>query len=277
MDEIELTNKEFNSLRKLIFENFGINLTDTKKRLVVGRLRNLINKYQLTSFGDYYQFVVQDKSGKALNELANKISTNFTYFYREPEHFNFMKKEALPFWNELLTKQSSLDLRIWSAGCASGEEPYTIVMMLMEFFGAQYDKWRAGVLATDISESALQFALKKTYPMDRLTKLPTDWITKYFSKSYGEEFEVKQQVVKEVLFKKLNFMNPFPFKKKFHIIFCRNVMIYFDADTRKQLVSKFITALEPGGYLFIGHSESIPRETQGIEYIKPAIYRRITN
>jgi len=271
---LSISDEEFHRLRDIIFKNFGINLTDAKKGLVISRLQSVLKKFNFKSFSEYYQYVQNDSKGQALNELVNKISTNFTYFYREEKHFEFLIQKVLPAAMAEIKAQGQQDLRLWCAGCSSGEEPYTIIMLMMEAF-KDYHLWNAGVLATDISENALNFAQKATYAEERIERLPPGIIPRYFNKQLSGEYKVIDKVTKEVTFRRLNLMNTtFPFKKPFHTIFCRNVMIYFDPPTKDALVARFAQNLVKGGYLFIGHSESVSRSNDQLEYIMPAVYRK---
>ncbi len=272
----KITDDEFQKLKKIVFDNFGIHLTEQKKGLVYTRLHGLLNKYKFTSFHEYYLYVSHDKTGKALDELVNKISTNFTFFYREEDHFEFFLKTVLPESMEMAKKNSENDLRFWCAGCASGEEPYTIIMLMMEQMSASYGAWNSGILATDISDHALRFAKEALYPADRLQKLPPVYKNKYFSKEINDEFRVIDRVRKEVTFRRFNLMNTsFPFRRKFHAIFCRNVMIYFNQETRDALIARYAEHLEPNGYLFLGHSETMSSNNKVFKYVMPAVYKKI--
>lgn len=271
----KISDDEFNKLKQLIFDNFGIHLTDQKKGLVYTRLHSVLNKYGFKTFDEYYRFVSSDKTGKGLDELVNKISTNFTFFYREEDHFDFFIKRVLPESMEKAKQRNENDLRFWCAGCASGEEPYTIIMLMMEAMGGNYPLWNSGILATDISDNALGFAKEAIYPSDRLQKLPPLYRNKYFEKISDDEYKVIERVKKEVTFRRFNLMNTtFPFKKKFQAIFCRNVMIYFNQQTRDELVGRYEQMLEPGGYLFLGHSETISSKMYSFKYVMPAVYRK---
>jgi len=271
----KITDDEFNKLKKIIFDNFGIHLTDQKKGLVYTRLHSVLLKYGHKTFDEYYNYVSADKTGHALDELVNKISTNFTFFYREEDHFEFFIKTVLPESIEKAKLKNENDLRFWCAGCASGEEPYTIIMLMMESMAASYHSFSSGILATDISDSALNFAKAAVYPEDRLHKLPPLYRNKYFEKASRDEFKVIEKVKKEVTFRRFNLMNTtFPFKKRFHAIFCRNVMIYFNQETRDALVGRYEQMLEPGGYLFLGHSETISHKMYSFKYVMPAVYRK---
>lgn len=272
---VRLTDKEFNDIRKIVYDNFGINLTDQKRSLVVGRLLKLLKSYGLNSFQEYFDYIKSDTSGRAMGELINRISTNHTFFFREKEHFDFFKNIALPEIESRQKKGFKNDLRIWCAGCSYGDEPYTYIIVMLEYFKAKYSLWDAGLLATDISEPALSAAQKGIYSNERIRLVPPELKHKYFQKIQEDEWAVSDRLKSEITFRRLNLMNPsFPFKKQFDIISCRNVMIYFDQPTRDALVKKFYEHTTPGGYLFIGHSETLRSDSCPYEYIKPAIYRK---
>ncbi|MCM8536501.1 MAG: protein-glutamate O-methyltransferase CheR [Lentisphaeraceae bacterium] len=270
-EPIDITQKEFSTISKLVYESFGIILNDSKRSLVVNRLNKLLRSRGLSTFSQYFQQLQSDKSGDELQLLANSISTNHTFFNRESRHFEYYSKEALP---EVTKNITDNDLRVWCAASSTGEEPYTLAMLQKEFFGMQYNQWKAGLLATDISETALGKATQGVYPADEVNKLPPTLKNKYFSKS-GDEFAVKPDIKKEVAFRKLNLVKPFKFKKPFHVIFCRNVMIYFDQPTKDSLIKRMYDYTVPGGYLFIGHSETIPRHNCPYKFIMPAVYRKV--
>ncbi len=273
---VELSHEEYLLFKNLVFKNFGINLVESKKTLIVGRLQSMVKKYSLDTFADYYQMLVNDKEGKYLSELINKISTNYTFFYRENVHFDFLVDTVVPDAMKKLKDSNSKDIRLWCAGCASGEEPYTIIMMLLESLKTQYANWNMGILATDISINALDFARQGLYPADRITKLPVVYKNHYLTKVKDDQFQVSDKVKNEVTYRRFNLMNKsWPFKKQFNVILCRNVMIYFNAETRRELVTKFINSLLPGGYLFIGHSETIDKTIPGLKYIMPAVYQKV--
>ena len=270
-----ITDEEYRALTDLVRERFGINLGTEKRSMLVGRLQALLNSMGMRTFKEYYEHVRSDPTSRALLELAGRISTNHTYFYREKAHFDFLLDTALPEIAERRKQRLDFDLRIWSAGCSSGEEPYTLVMLMMEHFGAEYSRWDAGILATDISEKVLAFARRGIYPEERLSLLPEHYKKKYFKRLQTGEWEVADHVKREVTFRRFNLMNErFPFKKPFSMIFCRNVMIYFDEATRDALIRKFHEITEPEGYQFIGHSETLGRDRYPYSYIMPAVYRK---
>ncbi|MBP2636759.1 MAG: methylase of chemotaxis methyl-accepting protein [Firmicutes bacterium] len=269
---LAITDKEFTQLAGYIKQNFGINLPAEKKTLVVGRLQNFLIQKDIQTFSEYYDQVIMDKTGKAASALISLISTNHTFFLREPAHFDYFKGSVLPYLAQVVKDK---DLRIWSAGCSSGEEPYTIAMFLDDYFGVNKSLWDTKILATDISPKVLELAHNGIYSNDALVSLPKQWKLKYFEKIDDETSRVASRIKAEIIFRKFNLITPvFPFKKKFHVIFCRNVMIYFDTATKNSLVNAFYDSLAPGGYLFIGHSESINREISRFKYIKPAVYRK---
>lgn len=273
--EVNLTNREYELLRNLIYKTSGIHLGDKKQSLVAGRLFKIIRQNGFTNFKQYYDYIISDKSGKALNTLINRISTNHTFFYRENDHFGYFSKQVLPELKNMLEKKIYDSLRFWSAGCASGEEAYTLAMLVMEFFGDQLKKWKVRILATDISETALRKAMSGIYKQDNVNRLPSHLKFKYFKSIGNREWQVIDEVKKLVLFRRLNLIQTiYPFKRKFHSIFCRNVMIYFDPPTRKCLITRLHRFMEPESYLFIGHSENLSNYQSLFQPVHPAIYKK---
>jgi len=270
-----ISDAEFSRLRDLIHKRFGINLTEQKRSLLVGRLQKLMRNLNLGNFSEYYDYLSHDKTEAALGELVDLISTNHTYFNREKDHFDFFSQTALPTVIEKLKREKRKDLRIWCAGCSTGEEPYTLLMLMMEYLGNDYSAWDAGILATDISDRALTSARRGVYATDRVLQLPETLRKKYFTPAGPNEMAVVDKVKREATFRRFNLMNTsFPFKKPFQMIFCRNVMIYFDQPTREALVNRYHQFTEPGGYLFIGHSETLGRSQTLYRYLKPALYQK---
>ena len=268
----DITEKEFIQLTDFIKSRYGINLAH-KKTLVVGRLQNYLIQNNFNSFSDYYNYVITEKTGDAVATLVNILSTNHTFFMREAEHFEYFKDKVLPQF--AASESARKDLRIWSAGCSTGEEPYTLAMILANYFGAEKAIWDTKVLATDISTKVLDVALKGVYQNEGLVKLSEQWKRSFFTKANEESSKVVDKIRNEVIYRRFNLMDGvFPFKKKFHVIFCRNVMIYFDEKTKIDLINKFYEHTEYGGYLFIGHSESINREESKYKYLLPAVYKK---
>ena len=269
---IGITENEFVLLAEYIKSNYGIQMKQEKQSLLSGRLQQVLSSRGYNNFTDYFHYLKSDRTGEAMSTLINKISTNHTFFMREPSHFDFFRDHALPHFTQTIRDG---DLRVWSAGCSSGEEPYTLAMIIDDYLGSKKSHWNAKLLATDISGQALEAAIAGIYEAERLERLPKQWKLNYFKAYDASHYSLTPSIKQEVIFRKFNLMDPvFPFKRKFHCIFCRNVMIYFDAATRETLIQKFYEALEPGGYLFIGHSESIVRDTSSFQYVMPAVYRK---
>ncbi len=266
---IRLTDKEFNDIVTFIKSNYGINLIN-KRQLIEARMYSTLAEKGLTNFTDYFALIKQNNSGE-VTAMLNKLTTNHTYFLREPAHFDFLKNVILP--NQEQTNRRK-DLRIWSAGCSSGEEAFTTIMVIMDYFGLQKSSWDYRILATDISEKVMQQAQVGLYGRESLKNIPALWEKKYFTKQGNDHFVLNEEVRKQVLFKRLNLMEPFHFAQPFDLIFCRNVMIYFDQPTRNVLINKFYDVLKPGGYLFIGHSETVQRESSKFLYIEPSVYQK---
>ncbi len=268
---LAMQDREFQMLVSYIRDHFGINL-EKKKNLIEGRLGNHVLDIGFESFQDYFDHVRADSSGIELSNLANRLTTNHTYFMREPEHFNFLKRHVLP---DLSTRLSSHDIRTWSAGCSSGEEPYTLAMVMRDYFSYNIKNWDTTILATDISSKALKTAREAQYSEESLEILPETWRKRFFCRVDAGKYKVDDKVRESVIFRVFNLMQEqFPFKSKFHIIFCRNVMIYFDKPTKMSLVERYYDATEPGGYLMIGHAETISKYETRYEYVQPAIYRK---
>lgn len=272
---MQLTDREFQLISKLVYKNFGINLGERKRNLVIARLQKVLLAGGFKSFGEYYDHVVGDTSGRALLTLVDHLSTNHTYFFREKDHFDFLTSHVLP---EICKgpKNGRHKLRLWSAGCSSGEEPYTLAMVLMDYLSNNRLNVDAGILATDISVSVLNTAIAGIYPNEKLANVPISYRQRYFSQLNNGYWAVKQVLKDMVLYRRLNLMSPeFHFKGLFQVVFCRNVMIYFDKVTQRELIKRFHRYIEPGGYLFIGHSETIERELGLYKYIKPSVYQKI--
>jgi len=271
-----MTDREFQQLRDLVYARLGINLTEKKRSMLTGRLQKLLRTSGFKSFQDYYDYLVNEPGRDAMTELVNRVTTNYSFFYRGKSHFEFFIQRAFPEILNILRKRNSRDIRIWTAGCSTGEEPYMIIMLMMDYLAGEYGLWDGGILATDISEKALKFALEGIYPEERTKELPKQLRLKYFNKLAGGQLAVKDSIKNEVVFRRLNLKNDhFPFKKPLQVIFCRNVMIYFDKQTRDKLLQQFHEVTEKSGYLFIGHSETLGRDQQFYRYIMPAVYQKI--
>lgn len=266
-----IEDQEFQTLVAYMRKNFGINLSQ-KRNLIEGRLGNHLQDSGFTSYKAYLDHVFNDHSELELSNLVNRLTTNHTFFMREANHFDYLKATVLPEMEQRLAKR---EIRIWSAGCSSGEEPYTLTMLMHEYFKHQKASWDTRILATDISAKVLSQARQGRYPSSSTDTLPEGWLNRYFVRA-GDQWQINDKIKNEVVFRSLNLIqNSYPFKQKFHVIFCRNVMIYFEKATKVELVKRLYDLTEPGGYLFIGHAESIAREDTQYQYVQPAVYRKI--
>lgn len=268
---VELTAAEFENIRQLLYRLCGINLNTGKEGLVKSRLMKRLRTLSLESFGDYLAFVENDHSGLELTTMIDLLTTNKTSFFREAEHFEFLKNRVLPgLW------EKTQPLRMWSAGCSSGEEPYTLAIVLREAV-SDIDRRDIKLLATDISTQILAKAKEGKYDRECLNEVDPKLIHKYFSLVRTQEaklFQVKDSLRSLIRFARLNLMQNWPMRGPFDVIFCRNVMIYFDKNTQRDLVRRYWEILKPGGYLMVGHSESLTNTSTEFQYVQPAVYRK---
>ena len=277
MRELVLKDSEFEKFSRYVYNKCGINLHDGKKELVKARLGKILRQRDFRSFSQYYDYVLNDKSGHELLLLLDSISTNLTYFFRESQHFDFLRTKALP---EIMNSKVSLEdnnLRVWSAGCSSGEEAYSLAIAISEILHNR-EKWQIKILATDLSTKVLATANTGIYEKKKIDSVPHELRRRYFQKGdnrWKGYFRVKQEVRKKISFERLNFMEEFYFNVPFDVIFCRNVMIYFDNPTKEALIGKFFQNLSNGGYLFAGHAESLTGLKHPFKYIQPSVYQRV--
>ncbi len=266
----ELSEKEYESIRDYIHKNYGINLGPEKKTLVYSRLRTVLEEKGLENFTEYFNYLKNDKTGQAAVQFIDKMTTNHTFFMREVDHFDYFRDKVLPYIEQ--THSATKDLRLWCAACSSGEEPYTLQMIIQDYFKNK-PGWNTDILATDISTNVLSKAVRGVYSNESISTLPAEWQKKYFKKLDGGNSQVIDEIRKKVIFRKFNLMDSnHVFKKPFQVIFCRNVMIYFDAETREEVVKRFYSYTESGGYLFVGHSESLNNTQSGYKYVMAATY-----
>ncbi len=247
-----ITDADFTRLVKFVQGNYGIDLSQ-KKQLITGRLSTSIKQRGYTSFTDFVNQVIQTKDNDLITLLLDKLTTNYTFFMREKEHLDLFCQKIIP--DIVQRHQRDKTLAIWSAGCSTGEEPYNITMFLFDYLGAQASQWDTRLLATDISNRAMTAAKKGVYELP--DTIPPDWKKKYFVPQAGGQFQVAPKVRDNVIFQPFNLMDPIHFRRKFDVIFCRNVMIYFDQPTKDALVQRFYDATVPGGYLLISKSENL--------------------
>lgn len=273
MREIELRPEEFNLFRKYIYEKVGISLSDQKSTLVKGRLNKRLNQLGLQSFRDYYDHLVSDLSGDELTFFVSAISTNVTSFFREGAQWTWLEG-YLP---QLIASKPDKKLRIWSAGCSSGEEPYTILMFLQHHL-SDFDAWDIKILATDISSKVLLHAMRGAYEPKSVEPLSKEIILRSFESKKTEDgrYQIKDHLKSKILFRKYNLVtDPFFFKNRFDMIFCRNVMIYFDEATRADLINRFASLLPKGAPLFLGSSESLTTHRDSLKLLGSSIYQRL--
>lgn len=267
-----ITETEFLRISTFLKSRYGIDM-GRKKEIVNGRLENYIRNGGWENYSEYMNAVEQDRTGALERQLVNLLTTNHTYFMRESEHFDYMRRVVLPWLRQ--KEANRKDLCIWCGAASTGEEPYTLAMVLMDFFGLEHSGWDTKVLATDISTEVLQQAIRGVYPKEALKAVPDQWKRRFFRVTPdGEQYAATEELKKEVLFRKFNLMDPFPFKRKLHVVFLRNVMIYFDTKTRRELIQKVYDNMEPGGYLFVGQTETIDRSTTPFRLIQPSIFRK---
>lgn len=266
-----MTESEFSRIADFASERYGLDLGQ-KKALVEKKMDNYLKAKGFKSYDEYMNIVEYEMLGTEEQNFIDRITTNHTYFLREPEQFYYFRDEILP---ELREKETATkNLRIWCAGASTGEEPYTIAMLLREFFGDAYEEWDTGLMATDLSRKTLEKAVKGIYRRQQLEGLPKHWIKDYFLKVNEKQFEVKQDIRKNVIFRQFNLINPFPFKNKLHVIFLRNVMRYLEEEVNRDLIERIRGFLEPGGYLITGMTETIDASAAKLEYVGSSIYRR---
>ncbi len=267
--EMTITDADFQRLVQFIHKNYGIDLSK-KRQLIVGRLSYTLQTKGYTDFSSFVTHLINSRNAEDIELVINKLTTNYTFFMREENHFDFFKRTILP---EIVQRhQKDRVLSIWSAGCSSGEEPYTIAMCLRDYLGAQASAWDARILATDISQRALNLAKEAVYELP--DNIPTKWKSQYFRPhTQPGRFQVAPDIRNQVVFRTFNLMDPIRFTAKFDVIFCRNVMIYFDQPTKDALVKRFYQASAPGAYLLIGHSETLNRDI-GYQFLAPATFRK---
>jgi len=274
MFEIELTPKEFALFRTYIYEKVGISLSEQKSTLIKGRLNKRLNQLGLGTFSDYYNYLISDKSGDELTFFVSAISTNVTSFFRESAQWKWLES-YLP---ELIASKKEKKIRIWSAGCSSGEEPYTILMFLQHHL-SDFESWDIKILATDISSKVLSLAIAGQYDAKQLEGLSKDMLAKSFERLHVNDqvkYKVRPMLKDKVLFRLYNLItDPFFFKNKFDMIFCRNVMIYFDDTNRKELINRFTQLLPKGSPLLLGSSESLTTHKDILKLVGSSIYKKL--
>jgi len=265
-----LTADEFDQIARLVYNEFGLDLRRGKELMVSARLMRHLRALNCRSFTEYYRRVIKDSSGVALSDMVDALTTNFTRFWREASHFDFLQATVAP----LLMGRGAA--RVWCAAAATGEEPYSIAICLLDAFGP-HSSVPISITATDISSRALKMASRGIYPTERLRALPPQWVPRYFLNGDGAfkgSCRIRPEVRRLVHFRRVNLTQPLPDLGTFAVIFCRNVMIYFDHATQSSTMRRVVEHLDPGGHLIIGHSESLTGFDCGLQYVRPGIYRK---
>ncbi len=276
LQDFELSEKDFRYISDLVYEHCGINLHEGKKELVRARLAKRLREGRFKTFAEYMKHVLADSTGREFSVLIDSISTNLTKFFREDQHFEYMRSKLLP--RIITTKQARGEFRIrgWSAGCSSGEEPYSIAITLQEAIQSK-GRWDAKLLATDVSTRILERAKAGIYERERIEPISLPLRKRYLiprREGAAERYEVGPALRNMVIFRYLNLMKDWPVKGPLDFIFCRNVMIYFDKPTQGRLINRYYDLLGPGGVLFTGHSESLTGIDHAFKYVQPTIYMK---
>lgn len=270
-----ISEADFRLISDMVYQHCGINLHDGKQELVQARIAKRLRSGGFATLQDYLDHIEADTGGQEFTALIDAMSTNLTSFFREIGHFNYLRQQFLPDWMAHKNKLNNPSLRAWSAGCSTGEEPYSLAMTLLEQAHSQH--WDIKILATDISTRVLHTAKSGLYSYDRVDGVPEPYRSRYFApcgQSRAQSFHVVPEARLLVSFRYLNLMNDWPFTGPFDFIFCRNVMIYFDKPTQQRLVNRFWDHLSDGGLLFTGHSESLTGLDHSFSYVQPTIYRK---
>lgn len=262
-----ISDTEFAQFQHFIFDEAGITLSTAKKALVTGRLAKRLSHHQLETFGEYFRLLKSGQQAQEIQMAVDLLTTNETYFFREPKHFDFLRKQALA------ARNRPQMFRVWSAASSSGEEAYSIAMVLTDCM--ESTPWE--VVGTDISTRVLQGAARALYTMERARHIPANYLQRFCLKGQGEHegsLLVNRQLRNRVHFRQVNLNTTLPDLGPFDIIFLRNVMIYFNNETKRQVVARVISALKPNGYFCVGHSESLNDVSQAVKAIAPSIYQK---
>jgi chemotaxis protein methyltransferase CheR len=272
------TEAEFKVFRDLIYTHTGITLGPQKRVLLESRLAKRLRSLRLSSFTEYHNYLLeQDATGEELTRCLNAITTNKTDFFREEHHFRYLAEEWAPALRTGCARTGSRTVRVWSAGCSTGEEPYTIGMTLLEAFGGGRG-WDIRILASDIDTEVLDRAAAGIYSLQQAAAIPKPLLTRYCLRGTGERagfVRVRPELRALISFRRINFLDdPWPIRTRFDAIFCRNVIIYFDRPTQQRVLERFLGLLKDDGVLFLGHSENIHGLVSGVDHIGNTIYRR---
>ena len=270
--EFEFSRGDFEHIRDIVGDRTGIVLSDHKIDMVYGRLSRRLRQLGIQKFNEYLSRLSNDE--QELVEFTNALTTNLTSFFREPHHFEYMKQTGLP---TLLKNRPNKKLRIWSAGCSTGEEPYTIAMTVKEAM-ASYHNWDVKILATDLDSNVVNRAKAGVYTEEKVNGVDSNRLKKWFRKGrddHAGQMKVSKDLQEMITFKQLNLMHEWPMQGPFDIIFCRNVVIYFNKETQRELFDRYANYLADDGYLFVGHSESLAKVSNRFNLIGKTIYHKV--
>ncbi len=269
---MRLSEPEFQHIVKYVKDRYGIEL-GRKRVLIAGRLENYLLRKGYESYGQYIAEVEKNPTGEEAGKLINVLTTNHTYFMREFEHMDYLRQVILP-WITSVQRGKRRDVRIWSGASSTGEEPYTIQMVLQDFFSLD-EGWDTQILATDISTQVLQKAKSGVYLEEQIRPLPDNWKRRYLDEVGEDQYQMKKGLREKIVFRQFNLMDEIPFRGLFHVVFLRNVMIYFDEETKRKLLDRIYEHIMEGGYLLIGTTESISEITSKFQCLQPSIYRKM--
>jgi chemotaxis protein methyltransferase CheR len=268
--EFSFSERDFRFIQRLLYERSGIMIADVKQDMVYGRLARRLRQLKLPSFSDYCHYLSENQTEEQY--FLNALTTNLTAFFRENHHFEYIQRTLMP---ELLLKKTERSVRIWSAGCSTGEEPYSIAMTFVDLVRRG---WHVQILATDIDSDVLQKAATGVYPLERLESIPQQYLKRYFLRGQASNqgmARLCQEIRDMISFRQLNLMGDWPMRHSFDVIFCRNVIIYFDKPTQRTLVDRYAEQLVADGRLFLGHSESLHCVSDRFRSLGQTMYQKM--
>jgi chemotaxis protein methyltransferase CheR len=272
-----ITGREFHRFQELIYREAGIWLSPAKTPLLVGRLAKRLRQHGLKSFKDYYNLVVESPQERV--QMLDAITTNETQFFREPQHFKLLETRIFSKWRaEAAAGRRGRHIRVWSAGCSTGQEPYSLAMIMLDHFPAQAG-WEIEIVATDLSARVLDIAKSGIWPAEKAAEIPPEYLKAFMLKGFGEQagkIKAAPEIGRLIQFLRVNLNeSTYPFSGKFDLIFCRNVLIYFDQRSREQVVRRLADVLSPDGYFFVGHAESLHTLRAIFSSVIPTVYQLV--
>lgn len=264
------TKNSYEDYRSLLFNRTGINVNENKQQMLMTKISRILRRKQIDSIEEYYKLLVNTNNQDDIQEFVDAMTTNTTEFFREKSHFDFITQKINFILDSNKRISKSKEIRVWSAGCSTGQEPITLAIVLSEVLGSTTD---IKILATDISTKVLNKCMTGIYPEAECEGIPKNYLNKYFVK-HPQGYKVSDEILSLIKYRQFNLMEDYSFKKDFDMIFCRNVMIYFDNKTQEVLLNKFYSHLVNGGLMFIGHSESLINKKHSYKYVEPSVYMK---